>query len=543
MAGTPIASYQCTYIPVVIPTHSNIPVTSQSDQKLSKNQITAPDIVVVRLPTTKRSASNPLQAKASDDKSPTIVTPIIMVRPDGAGEQAYTAPPDEAALWSPSLAGSYEDIASAKPPLVKENIIQLPKSKSLIHQGALETVKDDQKAAGQEAASTQAVKRGHQVTFIEVPDNEDVTSFMMNRKANLIPPLETAVTSPMVVKPLWVNAKAKEALHEWLKSFGAEWTLRGIVEARTESKAKAILKNWIHKAHVEEVVDEMIEGMRKAECVNALWWLKELQQPKQYISALSGKGKDLVIPVQVETLENITKISTTALVDSRCTSSAINRKFVEQHNILTHATATPIPVYNADGTRNQGGSITKYAEILLKIGDHSEQIDLAITDLGDKQIFLGHDWLAWHNPIINWKTGGLTFARCKCHKNPFVLLNADPDDKWDEELEEGDTILAIDFTQAILICAHHANDLAAVANADKMTKMFEEMVPEWCRDVSDLFDKDSFDELPEPKMWDHAIELTPNTNANLDCKVYPLNRNEQAELDKFLDENLSSGRI
>ncbi len=42
-------------------------------------------------------------------------------------------------------------------------------------------------------------------------------------------------------------------------------------------------------------------------------------------------------------------------------------------------------------------------------------------------------------------------------------------------------------------------------------------------------------------MWDHAIELTPNTSTNLDCKVYPLNRNEQAELDKFLDENLSSG--
>ncbi len=40
-----------------------------------------------------------------------------------------------------------------------------------------------------------------------------------------------------------------------------------------------------------------------------------------------------------------------------------------------------------------------------------------------------------------------------------------------------------------------------------------------------------------------CIELIPNANANLDCKVYPLNRNEQAELDKFLDENLSSGRI
>ncbi len=54
----------------------------------------------------------------------------------------------------------------------------------------------------------------------------------------------------------------------------------------------------------------------------------------------------------------------------------------------------PIPVYNVDGSQNQGGSITKSTEICLMIGDHAEQIDLAITELGDKQIFLGHDWLA-----------------------------------------------------------------------------------------------------------------------------------------------------
>ncbi len=107
----------------------------------------------------------------------------------------------------------------------------------------------------------------------------------------------------------------------------------------------------------------MIEGMRKAMRVNALWWLKELRQPKQYISALSGKGKDLTIDIQIKTLENITKIAMSVLVDSGCTSSAIDQSFVEKHKIPTHATAAPIPVYNADGTHNQGGSITQYAEV------------------------------------------------------------------------------------------------------------------------------------------------------------------------------------
>ncbi len=39
------------------------------------------------------------------------------------------------------------------------------------------TGKDDTKAGRKEAASTQAVKRGHQVTMIEVPDDEDDMSF------------------------------------------------------------------------------------------------------------------------------------------------------------------------------------------------------------------------------------------------------------------------------------------------------------------------------------------------------------------------------
>ncbi len=413
--GTPIASSQCTYIPVVITAHSNIPTTSQSDQKLSKNQTS--DVVVIRLPTTKHSASNLLQAKASNDKSPTIVTPIITVRPDGALDKAHSAPFDEVALRSPSLAGRYEGIALAKPPLVKEITVWLPKSKSLIHQGASDPTQDDQKAVGQEAASAQGVKRGHQVNLVEVPDNEDVTSFMMNKKADLTPPFETAVTSPTVVEPSRVDAMAKEApqlsrtytsgetYSEWLKPFRAEWTLCGIVQAKTESEAKAILKNWIHKARAEEVVDDMIEGMRKAMHVDVLWWLEELWQPRRYISALSGKGKDLTIDIQIETLENRTKVTTTALVDSGCTSSAINWAFVKKHNIPTHATAVPIPVYNADRTRNQGGSITQYAEIRLIVRDHTEQIDLAVTELGDRQIFLGHDWLARHNPIINWKSG------------------------------------------------------------------------------------------------------------------------------------------
>jgi hypothetical protein len=58
----------------------------------------------------------------------------------------------------------------------------------------------------------------------------------------------------------------------------------------------------------------------------------------------------------------------------------------------------------------------------------------------------------------------------------------------------------------------------------------------------DIFKKESFDELPPRKPWDHAIELVPGEHA-IDCKVYNLSPEEQRELDAFLEENLCSGRI
>ncbi len=36
--------------------------------------------------------------------------------------------------------------------------------------------------------------------------------------------------------------------------------------------------------------------------------------------------------------------------------------------------------------------------------------DLAITDLKDHDVFLGHDWLVRHNPLINWQTGKMIFG-------------------------------------------------------------------------------------------------------------------------------------
>ncbi|SJK99927.1 uncharacterized protein ARMOST_03238 [Armillaria ostoyae] len=235
-----------------------------------------------------------------------------------------------------------------------------------------------------------------------------------------------------------------------------------------------------------------------------------------------AENHDLLIPIQLETLESQITVSAKALINSGCTGSSIHCDFIKKYRLPIKETASPILVYNTDSSCNKAGEITVYAELRLKIGDHSKRIDLAVTDLSSKEIFLGHDWLICHNPVINWQIGKITFACCHCIKNPFILSDADPDHEW--ELEEGKTILAINFEEAIEIHAvHKANELAAKANQGKEKKTFRQMVPKSYRDFKDLFTKESFDELPWHKPWDHAIELIPNAKATLDCKVYPLN--------------------
>jgi hypothetical protein len=88
-----------------------------------------------------------------------------------------------------------------------------------------------------------------------------------------------------------------------------------------------------------------------------------------------------------------------------------------------------------------------------------------------------------------------------------------------------------------------ATDLAIQTNKKKEKKPFEEVVPAYLDDFQDVFEKVDFDELPESHPWDHAIELLPGTEDQLDCKSYPLNAGKQEELDKFLKEQLRTGQI
>ena len=136
------------------------------------------------------------------------------------------------------------------------------------------------------------------------------------------------------------------------------------------------------------------------------------------------------------------------------------------------------------------------------------------------------------------------------------IPDLDRDDKDDEdvdaEIEDGDQIFTTGLHQPLeeiraastisqcLVEAFKRNRDSPDTKKD--TPVLAEDILAHLREFSAVFSKESFDVLPDPKPWDHAIELIPGGTPS-GCKVYPLSPSEQKELDAFLKENLETGRI
>src|SRR3979490_3553665 len=59
-------------------------------------------------------------------------------------------------------------------------------------------------------------------------------------------------------------------------------------------------------------------------------------------------------------------------------------------------------------------------------------------------------------------------------------------------------------------------------------RSFEDLVPKSYQEFKDVFSKESFDQLPPHKPWDHTIKLIPGAQP-FSTKVYPMFPNEQRE--------------
>ena len=81
-----------------------------------------------------------------------------------------------------------------------------------------------------------------------------------------------------------------------------------------------------------------------------------------------------------------------------------------------------------------------------------------------------------------------------------------------------------------------------IAEANQEKRTWQEIVPKHYLPYKEVFERQTFDQLPPRRPWDHAIELIEGAKG-VDCKIYLLNPTKQQQLDKFLKEQLKTGRI
>ena len=84
-----------------------------------------------------------------------------------------------------------------------------------------------------------------------------------------------------------------------------------------------------------------------------------------------------------------------------------------------------------------------------------------------------------------------------------------------------------------------STQLAIVAQQYKVKAI---LPPEYSK-FARLFDEEASHRFPPSRPWDHAIDFVKNTPPFLDCKIYPMTREEDIALKEFLKELLKKGYI
>jgi len=213
--------------------------------------------------------------------------------------------------------------------------------------------------------------------------------------------------------------------------------------------------------------------------------------------------------------KNGKKLKVKALVDFGCTHTEIDKQLVKDKRIQTKLINFSFEVFNTEGTKN--GEMTRVAPLEIKINGHKEQLEAAVTDLDEIDMFLGHDWLVKHNSEVNWKNGTIKFTR---YPGQCAMKHEDIRFKTRR-------------TKAIDTMEQDNGEIGKEPN-----KTNPENLPDYIQPFTYLFNKRKFEKLPERHEWDHEINLTEEAPKELNAKAHVMILKKEEALNQWLDEQL-----
>jgi hypothetical protein len=228
-----------------------------------------------------------------------------------------------------------------------------------------------------------------------------------------------------------------------------------------------------------------------------------------------------------------------ALVDSGATDNFIHPAFAKRMGLGLQTLPNPKKIYNIDNTSNRSGMITHYLDLNVRTRRIHKEMRFLVTDIGHEEILLGYPWLATFEPKFNWRSAVIDEQVL-----PIIISSINP---WRPQTQPTIAATLSESTKQSIVrqldaeCTIRgvATDLAIQAGEQQTDATLPEEYQEFAR----LFNDEAADCFPPEREWDHAIDLKPGAPDALDCKVYPMTRNEDTALEKFLDEMVGKGYI
>ena len=270
--------------------------------------------------------------------------------------------------------------------------------------------------------------------------------------------------------------------------------------------------------------------------------------------------------------DHLNKIPFRALIDSGSTHCFVDSKFVDTHHLKTSATP-PVALCLFDGSSNSTISEIANLPIIFSTGN-CMNLDFYVTLLDSScSLVLEYNWLAQHNPLIDWINGPINFCpslqenlapSCIAANTPLTSLFF-----LDTPLQSLDSIasipasetsvsnsewpnIAIINTTAFLhtskllgshnfeLCLH---SLDIQANSAKLAETPDlSNVPSEYHEFTNIFSKTKAEILPPHCPYDLKINLKEGAQP-LVGPIYSLLASEQEALKEFIEENLNTSFI
>jgi hypothetical protein len=170
---------------------------------------------------------------------------------------------------------------------------------------------------------------------------------------------------------------------------------------------------------------------------------------------------------------------------------------------------------------NRLGEVTDEIQLSIHHENYDREHRFLVADIGEDDIILGYPFFEAANPLIDWPTGRL-------HGTVTMTEIQAP----------------IKGPSSWICCVVNTLKKTTVAQQlmeqalSKEEQTWEELVPEQYHKFGSIFSELDSERFPEPRKWDHAIDLKPDMPTSIDCRVYPLSPKEKEEQKEFLAENL-----